>query len=159
MAWCPYGSWLFIFAICLVKCLLFRIWLWLARVSIKRSMRLLTIGVPNYDAEGRQLAQRDVCSWFLRTIPTKLGCALTSLCMVVTTWLTFVRMAMASSAMVCHFFFSSPFLIPFIPKVHHRQSHDSVGCNASEPSLVYFMGHVPCASAKFLLWAGMPKLV
>jgi hypothetical protein len=56
------------------------------------------------------------------------------------------------------FFFSSPFLIPFIPKVH-RQSHDSVGCNASEPSLFYFMGHVPCASAKLLLWAGMPKLV
>jgi hypothetical protein len=56
------------------------------------------------------------------------------------------------------FFFFSPFLIPFIPKVH-RQSHDSVGCNASEPSLVYFMGHVPCASAKLLLWAGMPKLL
>lgn len=68
------------------------------------------MGIPNYDAEGRQLAQRDVCSWFLRTIPTKLGCALTSLCMVATTWLTSVRMAMASSAMVCHFsFFSHPF--------------------------------------------------
>ncbi len=122
-------------------------------------MRLLTMGVPNYDAEGRQLAQRDVCSWFLRTIPTKLGCALTSLCMVATTWLTSVRMAMASSAMVCHFFFFFFTLFDtFHTKVHH-QSHDTGGCNASEASLVYFMGHVPCASAKLLLWAGMPKLV